>query len=163
MRHEALCIAAVVGIVGSASCGPPTIQREPVFPVQGRIIVSGKPADGAVVCFHPLNDAKGNAMRSHAQVAADGTFSLTTYVKEDGAREGAYAVTVYWADTAKTARSEEEESSDLPPDRLKGRFANPQVSKLRATIGPKPTVFEPVDLESNDVKSSAEYRLHEKS
>src|SRR5262245_1565771 len=70
------------------------IVQKPVVPVRSTFLVSGKPAAGAIVCFHPIGDARG--LRSSGRVGNDGVLSLTTYVPADGAPEGEYIVTVYW-------------------------------------------------------------------
>lgn len=160
--HATSGFAILFALVAIVGCGKPSISRKGVVPVQGTILVDGKAAAGAVVSFHPLGDPNPNALPSHACVADDGTYSLTTYVTADGAPEGEYVVTVYWAETSKTPRTEEEESCDLPPDRLKKRFATKEASVLRAKVDGKPTVFAAVDLGANDVVKSKEYRLREK-
>jgi hypothetical protein len=69
------------------SCGDGE-DRKPVYPVQGQLVVDGKPARGAYVLFHPVNDADPQATRPHGQVSQDGTFLLSTYRVNDGAPSG---------------------------------------------------------------------------
>lgn len=155
---------AVVGILfatlGCAKSRMP--ERKAVVPVRGTMMSKGKPLEGAVVSLHPLTDANPRALRSHGRVGADGTFSLTTYDTADGAPQGEYIVTVYWADASKRPRDEDEEEGDLPPDLLKGRFATRQVSRLRARIGNEPIQFAPTDLGSEEVTKAREFYLREK-
>ena len=161
-KIELVCLAGLGILAGTFGCGKSQIpNRKTVIPVKGTVFVGGRPAAGAVVCFHPLADPGSRALRSNGRVGDDGAFSLTTYVMADGAPEGEYVITVYWADPSKKPRNEDEES-DLPPDLLKGRFATRQVSVLRAKVGGKATEFAPVDLGSNEVVKSREYCLREK-
>jgi len=152
-------IGVLVALVGCGKSSAP--DRTAVFPVHGAIFVAGKPATGAVVSFHPLGNSNPRALRANGRVRDDGSFLLTTYVTGDGAPQGDYVVTVYWADPAKKPRNEDEES-DLPPDLLKGRFAKREASLLRAKVGAKPNEFVPVDLDSSEVVKSREYHLREK-
>ena len=161
LRASHLLIVAL--LAACSGCAEPAIEQEPVYSVTGKILVRGKPATGAIVCFHPRRESPSASLRSHGEVAADGTFDLTTYVKADGARASEYVVTLFWPDVPTAARSEDEESSEVPPDRLKGRFANQQTSILRAAVGSAPVEFEPIDLESPELKQSSEFQLRPKS
>lgn len=161
----ALLTSAVVfgGMVG---CGKSKARDlKPVVTVKGRVLFRGQPATRAIVVFHPISDPNPRALRSNGTVGPDGSFSLTTFVKDDGAPKGEYAVTVYWPDASKKPgkrmEGPEEEEQDLP-DWLGGRFCSRNGSILRAAIGDKPVEFAPVDLGSDDVTKSREYRLREK-
>jgi hypothetical protein len=162
------CIRITMAIVtiasvlaGTGGCGKSnTPDYKPVVPVRGKVLVSGKPAAGAVVCFHPIADPGPRALRSHGRVGDDGVFSLTTYATTDGAPQGEYVVTVYWAAPSRTPR-DEDDTSDLPPDLLRGRFAARETSILRTIVGDKPVEFAPVDLGSAEVTKAREYFLRE--
>jgi len=115
-------VALVLTILG-AGCGETRLQ---VFPVKGQLLWEGQPAAGAVVYFHlttetvdAQNPAKGR--RPWGRVAADGTFELTTYVKNDGAPKGRYRVSVYWVKGAGN-----DEATPLLPE----SFMNPATSGL---------------------------------
>src|SRR5688572_20752206 len=77
-------------------------QRKPVFPVKGSVFVAGRSATKALVIFHPLNDPDPKAPRPTGEVAADGTFTLSTHTAGDGAPAGEYAVTVTWPSGSST-------------------------------------------------------------
>jgi hypothetical protein len=133
-------------------------DRKPVVPVTGKIVAGGKPAAGAVVCFHPLDDPGPRALRSNGRVGADGSFALTTYAVSDGAPSGEYVVTIYWADPSKAPPDDEDEdSSDLPPDLLKGRFAARETSPLRARVANEPTAFATVDVQTSEVAGAKQF------
>lgn len=135
-----LFLAAIAG------CGPSEPKLKPVFPVRGSIFVNGKPASGAVVMFHPLPlpTGKTHALTSRGTVNSDGDFTLTTYNTDDGAPEGDYAVAVYWP--GKRTGKGDDESSDLPPDRLGLRYSNPATSSLKYRVAAPETKLERFNL-----------------
>src|SRR5262245_46209932 len=80
----------VLIVVLLTSCG--SDGRRPVFPVSGHVVFEGKPTPDALVIFHPVNDPDPLAPHPLTRVAADGSFSLTTYAMNDGAPAGEYKV-----------------------------------------------------------------------
>jgi hypothetical protein len=132
-----LLLAAVV-ILG---CGSKE-QRVPVFPVKGGVFANGKPAEKALVIFHPLSDADPKAPRPTGEVAADGSFTLSTYTAGDGAPAGEYAVTVSWAQGSSSIGGD----ADSGDDRLGGRYVNPKTSGLRARVNEAATDLSPFKL-----------------
>src|SRR5262249_17329233 len=73
---------------------------KPLSAVKGRGVFKGQPVHQALVVFHPVGDYTGAAVRPHAIVSKDGTFTLSTENTEDGAPPGKYGVTVEWWLTA---------------------------------------------------------------
>ena len=103
-------------------------DRIPVFPVQGTVLLDGKPVAHAFVVFHPLGNTGPGDLHPRAQADQDGTFVLSTYESDDGAPAGEYRVTVqkYKAPT---------DSDNGPPTNLlPGRYAKPDSSKLNARV-----------------------------
>lgn len=128
--------AAVVALL--VGCG--SSDRLAVHPVRGEVKVNGLPAAGARVFFHSATDP-GNPRGLHpvAVVEPDGTFHLTTYLAKDGAPAGDYVVTVTWP---LSAGGDDEGAGD----RLKGAYASPTKSTLRATVKAGTNVLEPFVL-----------------
>ena len=93
-RRALLLICAPMAAI--AGCGSSQgSDRIPVFPASGHLAYDGRPLAGAFVVLHPkATDAGRSTPRPHAQVAADGSFSLTSYETNDGAPAGDYTVTV---------------------------------------------------------------------
>ncbi len=122
MRTNSLACAVVPILLAVAGCGRGE-NRVPVFPVQGQVLVNGKPAAGAQVVFHPTD--KAGRVRPSAVVGEDGKFRLTTFAAADGAPAGAYEVTVErWVS-----------SNDNPAvNQLPARYRQARTSGLRATI-----------------------------
>lgn len=106
-------------------------NRPPTHPVKGSLLVNGKPANGALITFHPANGiGNGRVIRSLATVKEDGSFVLTTFNSYDGAPPGEYVVTVYWPGPV----SADSPAGEIGPDRLKGRFSTPDRPLTRVTI-----------------------------
>lgn len=92
-------------------------------PVSGKVLVDGRPPVRAEVRLRPalpLDDPMNRSIEPYAFVRADGTFTVGTYLSDDGAPEGEYALTLVWPTV--TVEGGEE---IFGADRFKGRFANP--------------------------------------
>ena len=140
-RRGALGVALLLAALVGCQRGP---ERVPVYPVSGEVFYQGRPAAGALVIFHPRDTAVGEKlpMKPCATVGADGTFRLSTYDSGDGAPAGEYAVTVLWT----TTRREEGAEGEEVADRLGGRYANPEASRLTATVQAGDNVLKRFDL-----------------
>lgn len=124
-------IWAAVALLAGVGCGGD--RRPPVFAATGKLTATTAkgvaPAAGATVTFVSKADPK--AALPTATVAADGTFTLSTFEPGDGAPAGDYAVTVYWPAAGRMTLGEA-----AGPDQLGGRYADPKTSKLSATVTP---------------------------
>ena len=63
-----------------------------------------------------------------------------------GALAGEYIVTIIWPEE-NTSTAISMEAPPPPPDRLKGRYADPEKSKLTAVIKSGPNKLEPFNIE----------------
>jgi hypothetical protein len=91
--RRSLIICAFVSLcLAFTSCS----SAKRIYPVEGKVLFEGKPASGAMVQFHPVSSDEKDPLVPQAQVAADGSFRLTSLEFEDGAPAGRYAVTVFW-------------------------------------------------------------------
>jgi hypothetical protein len=124
-------------------------RHEPTFPVQGQVLVKGKPAAGAVVLLVPLARLDDpEALKPRGITDGEGKFRLTTYERGDGAPAGEYAVTVRWPKRTKSALDEDDGRARLgpPPDVLGGRYSNPKRSSLTLTIQAGENFLPPLQL-----------------
>jgi hypothetical protein len=127
-------ILALTAVACSKSGG-----RKPVYPVKGKVQFDGRPAEGALVVFHPVG-AAGAEGNPHATVAADGTYTLTTYDSGDGAPEGDYLVTVEWW-------QRDPRQPDNPPlNRLNPQLARTESSGLKARVDKGKNEITPIEL-----------------
>jgi len=115
-------------------------SRKPVYPVTGHVYLKQKPVAGATVIFHPVHAAVNDTSNPVGQVAADGSFKLTTYTNGDGAPEGDYVVTIEW----RAPKRNPLEAN--PVDRLRGRYSDPKTSTLRARVDRQTVELQPIDL-----------------
>src|SRR5262245_20773626 len=113
-----VALAAVLVVVLWSGCGP---KRKPVYPVHGQVFVAGLPAEGALVIFLPIDDPDPQAPKPSGKVGADGSFTLSSYVLQDGAPAGEYGVTILWFVPDLSV-------NPSAPDKLQGRYADPQTS-----------------------------------
>lgn len=129
-RTALLAMATCCSTV-AAGCSRTTSD---LVPVEGRVLVNGKPAGGAVVTFHPVG-GQGNAPRPSGHVNADGTFRLTTTQANDGAQPGEYQVTVAWY-VASAAPRKGPADEVLPVSQLPSSYAQPSTTPLKAVVQP---------------------------
>lgn len=135
--YAILCVLAA--LLGS-SCA--SDSRKPLYPVRGKVFFQkARPAAEALVVFHPLNDPdpRKNWPEGFPRgtVAGDGSFALSTYQTGDGAPAGEYAVTIVWSPKNPDDRERE------TPDRLEGRYSDPQQSKWRVTVKAEANDLQP--------------------
>ena len=119
-------------IVAAQGCGAENDDRVEVYPVSGKVFVGGKPIEGISVIFYGQAPAQEDKrMPVPAGVTdANGEFRLTSYDSGDGAPAGEYKVAVIWNEPPPPNFSGVFE----PRDRLGGRYASPNTSKLTATV-----------------------------
>jgi hypothetical protein len=113
----------------SAEEGVTVTNRRPVNPVRGKVFFEGTPAPNAVVTFHLIDkDTKRFARTGDAMTEADGSYTLSTYVANDGSPAGEYAVTVVWWKPLVDAEGKP------GPNVLPERYARPETTPLKATV-----------------------------
>ena len=120
------CILLSLTLAFIAGCGDGgNAGREPVYPVQGQVLLEGKPAAGAQIVFHPVGNNSLAAIRPSGQVDSTGKFTLTTHAAGDGAPAGEYEVTVeLWVS-----------KNDRPAvNQLPARYQRTRSSGLHATV-----------------------------
>ena len=82
----AFSLAAVSGC-GSSEAKP---YLTATVPVKGKVIYQGKNLTGGSIIFEP----EGAGREARGTIQADGTFTLSTYAKDDGAVLGPHRVAV---------------------------------------------------------------------
>ncbi|MCE9547173.1 MAG: hypothetical protein K8T25_16995 [Planctomycetia bacterium] len=135
-----MLLAAFLVVRGCKDAGS---QRSPVFAVRGRLTIGGKPAEKAIVYFHPRKPIDGGSTRPLAVVQADGSFHPTTYHAHDGLPAGEYAVTVNWPIEYAVSPGEVVSGDD----RLGARYSKLDSPPARVTIHAGDNELKPIDLE----------------
>jgi hypothetical protein len=118
------------------------------YPVKGKVLVDGKPAEGVTVVFHP-REPSDPPMSPYAIVAADGSFALQSWLVDErvlkpGAPAGEYQVTCVWY----PPDLEKHLGAATLPDRLHGRYADKEKSGLQATVAESDTELPPFELQA---------------
>ena len=124
-----------LGLVLLAGCNRTPAEWLPVFPVEGQVLLEGRPMPGALVIFHPQGGGP-KAPRPTAHADKDGKFRLTTYTKQDGAPAGPYSVTVEWRQLV--VRGEDVQVSD---NLLPVRYASSATTTLTARVNEAATAL----------------------
>lgn len=84
-----------LALLACLACGG--TQRK-LYPVRGKVLVDGKPAEGAVVALYAQDTSQPMAQFPRGHVKADGSFTIGTYDSGDGAPPGDYKVAIVWMD-----------------------------------------------------------------
>lgn len=121
-------------------------DRLEVFPVSGEVFVDGDPAQGAMVFMHPDTPHQipegARPVSSTAQVDENGKFEIATYGAADGAPAGKYKVTIIWEQAVGISGRPD------GPDKLRGRYSNPQESKIEVEVAAGPVTIPRIELKS---------------
>lgn len=147
-RHGLPLLAITCGLV-CCGCGGEDWQA-PTHPASGRITINGEPPVGAVVELHAVGgkpDVRNS--RPWAVVRDDGSYSLTTYERGDGAPAGQYAVTVKWPPDV---------SQPSLADRLSGAYSQAERSRWTVTITEGANDLPPIDITGAKVLAKAQAR-----
>lgn len=114
-------------------------------PAGGQISVNGEPPAGAVVELHATGEAVDvRNSRPWAIVQEDGSYTLSTYERNDGAPVGEYAVTVRWPpDVSQPSLS----------DRLNNAYVDPSRSQWKVTISEGDNELPPIEITGAKVLS----------
>jgi hypothetical protein len=133
--------AAAVALACSA-CSP----SNGLYPVAGKVLYNGVPARGATVLLQRrgANPAREQTMMGITE--EDGSFTIDCGALGKGAPAGEYAVLIKWKyDPAMpVARSPTEAAGR--PDRLGGRYADPERPLLHAVVRPERNVIPTFEL-----------------
>ena len=140
----------LIGIVGVtvSGCGDGRIAT---YEVNGQVSVNGRPAEGAIVIFCPVDAiAEVEHLRPAGMADASGQFTLTTFEPSDGAPAGEYKVLVKWpAPTpASPLREDRPGSANKGPDRLRGKYYSFESTPLKATVQEQSNQLPPFDLKA---------------
>jgi hypothetical protein len=143
--------------VSLAGCGSKHDNRVAVHPVEGKVLVAGKPAVDAVITLYAA-DAELARVRPHARVEADGSFHLSTFKTRDGAPVGDFAVTVVWPGPRLKGQGDDEDG----PDRLMRRYADSKRPAATVHIAADTKELSPIDLKSPEGKPGKTSRPEQK-
>lgn len=122
-------------------CGSP--KQIPTFPVNGKVLVNGKPAVDLFVYFHPTPKRDDQSFIPYGKTDENGDFQLNTFKNGDGVPTGDFLVTFEWKEKSGAFKNQFQ-----GPDRLKGKFSKPESSTFKVTITNESTILEPFELKT---------------
>jgi hypothetical protein len=131
--------------VSLACCSCSGAKGEPLFPVQGKVLFRGKPASGALVVLHPLNQSKPETGLPRGVVEEDGSFAVTTITPKDGAPAGKYAVSITWDRTSVKVPGRKGHAQKIPTH-FPLKYANPKTSGFVVDIQEGPNELRLFDI-----------------
>lgn len=133
-----LILSALTGLTG---CGS---SSAPLAAVTGSVSYQGQPVGGGIIVFTPDTSRGTHGPMAHAEIQADGTFTLHT---EDaaGAVAGWHRITLVLVDEPNP--QQQDHSSSLPQNLLPHKYCSPDLSGLmRQVKAGKENVFK-IDLD----------------
>jgi hypothetical protein len=124
MHHRRPLVVSLMVLASIAGCG----QDANVSRVHGIVRLDGKPLTAGTVRFVP---EAGRA--ATGQIESDGTFTLGTYGKSDGALIGTHKVAII---------AYEATSDERPPYEIRGPASKPLVPERYMSVGTSGLTFE---------------------
>jgi hypothetical protein len=140
LGNSSLACLLILLVAATSGCGPtgPTL-----VPAKGTITVDGKPADGAMLIFHPVG---GKGSIASAAANDTGTFDIISNGKP-GIVTGSYKVTASWPDPAKKPKEFTLGGTiEDAPDLLGGRFVTPDKAVTTIEITSATKQLAPIEL-----------------
>jgi hypothetical protein len=135
------CFLASAMTLPFAGCGSGK-SLPPQYPVRGKVVSKGQPAAEAIVTLHAASPG-ASKVAPRGVTATDGTFVIGSRLKDDGAPEGEYAVTIVWPQ----AQDPQKQFENTPPDRLEGRYNDAKNPKWRVHIAAGKNDLGPFEVE----------------
>jgi hypothetical protein len=130
----------VMMALACASCG----NSNNLHPVSGKVLYKGVPAVNATVFLRRQGVDPLNQLSIMGIVQENGGFTLVCESLGKGAPPGEYDVLIEWKHDPKLIRTGS--NTKAPPDRLKGRYADPKRPRFRVTIKAEPSELAPFEL-----------------
>jgi hypothetical protein len=145
--RRALILVEILALLACVGCSPTSVIN--LVPVEGRLIIDGRPAHGCVVIFEPCDTGATTGPQSIGFTDVDGRFRLVTSGNRIGTVQGKHRVSVIPnGEAAMTVGVEAgAEHSEKPPvtDLVPKRYQSAETSGLEANVtrgAPNSFVFE---------------------
>ena len=138
-RYFTLSAVALGLLASGCTTGTPGLVQ-----VTGKMLVDGKPAEGASLVFFP-DGADDPSKIAAGVVDSSGQYTLITNL-EPGIHPGKYKVTATWPEPPKEDERFSMGNSKDPPDLLKGRYSSAKKTNLTAEITSSTTELPPIEL-----------------
>ena len=132
-RGGCLTLAGLLLALAVAGCGK---AKPATAPVTGRVLLDGKPVAGAAVMFEPVS----GGVPARGSTGGDGSFTLSTFGRDDGALVGQHRVSISKFVVEGVAANElgleaaPGPAGAQPKAGLPARYADAKTSGLEATV-----------------------------
>lgn len=152
MNDLSLFKLVAVALTTAATLGCGGESKAPLHPVSGQVLLKGRPAANALVVFHDSRPSEElrNLPIPRATTDSEGRFRLSSYMPDsfDGAPSGEYVVTVTLPAAAAPSDVAEVDPESIAesPDQLRGKYADPNASPLRAEVKDGDNQLPPFDV-----------------
>ena len=114
-----------------------------VYPVSGQVLYNDEPLRHVLIAFHPVDGKNVVHYPANAETDDEGRFSLTTYLKNDGAPAGEYKVAVAFEPRAVEDGGDQSVKLKF---QVPVKYHNAESTDLIAKIDPAPNVLAPFKL-----------------
>ena len=141
-RAYKVCFFALALTPLLAGCGG-SDKASAQYAVRGKVLYKGQPAAEAIVVLHPINKAGAPLYPPRGVTDKNGLFVIGSRLKDDGAPEGEYAVTIIWPEE----QDPKNPTENTPPDRLKNRYNDAKNAKWRVRVSPNENELAPFQLQ----------------
>src|SRR5262245_36348370 len=118
--------------------------RIKTYPVGGQVLYNGDPLKGVDIALHPMDPKNDTGYPPHATTDANGKFTLTTFLKDDGAPAGEFRVAVAFAVEAIDEGSDQGKRLSF---QVPEKYHRAETSGLTVTIKPGSNDLEPIRLQ----------------
>jgi len=137
------CVCAVVSAVTLflAGCG---VGQPRTAVVRGKVTYQGKPVPGGTILFTPTSGPPATG-----GIQPDGSYTLTTFRKGDGAVPGSHKVVIVAVDD--TSNILPEARNPLPPPIIPAKYSSAATSDLKAEVQDKENTID-FNLEADKKK-----------
>jgi hypothetical protein len=142
-RRTFLLLGVSLALLCCISCSS---GKRKLYPVRGKVLCEGKPAEDAIVTLHALDASQPMAQVSSGRVKADGSFAIGTYDPEDGAPPGDYKVIIIWLPPNALARISPD---GRLPNNLPDLYSDAKTTPLKIQVNEGPNDLPPYDLPSS--------------
>lgn len=140
LRDAVVCLLLIFGSLTGCKQG---ITPPKSSPVDGRVVLGGKPVTGVRVTLHPQFKIGTVPFLPNGETDADGKFKLSTGAPGNGAPPGEYLVSL---ERPRIVSDKANSGIELEVDDLKGKFKDPEKSPWKVTIQQGENHLEPFDL-----------------
>ncbi len=140
-RASIPCLSFFVALLAFAGCAKD--DKVKLYPVKGKVIVDGKPVEGALLTMYAKSSEPKLQQAVTATTKSDGSYAVGTYEPEDGAPAGEYTVTIFHFPPDAQAIMMR---TGVVPNLLPAQYSDPMKSSLTIEVKEQANEIAPFKL-----------------